>query len=46
MSSSGAILNKATGKCLDVLGGGTADGTDVWTYTCTGATSQQWYFEG
>ena len=46
MSPSGAILNKATGKCLDVLGGGTADGTDVWTYTCTGATSQQWYFEG
>ena len=45
MTTGGAILNKATGKCLDVLGGDTADGTDVWTYSCSGESNQEWYFK-
>ncbi|HKT01015.1 MAG TPA: RICIN domain-containing protein [Rugosimonospora sp.] len=30
------------GKCLDVAGGGTADGTTVQLLTCNGSAQQQW----
>ncbi|GII61203.1 hypothetical protein Skr01_12880 [Sphaerisporangium krabiense] len=29
-------------KCLDVAGFGTADGTDVFQWSCTGAANQRW----
>ena len=29
-------------KCADVSGGGTADGTPVILYTCTGGANQRW----
>lgn len=31
-----------TGKCLDVTSGGTAEGTRVQIWTCTGAGNQKW----
>lgn len=31
-----------TGLCLDVLYGGTSDGTPVLVYTCTGNSNQSW----
>jgi hypothetical protein len=30
------------GKCLDVAGAGTADGTKIQLYTCNGTAAQQW----
>ncbi|MEV4200641.1 lectin [Micromonospora globbae] len=30
------------GKCLDVRGGGTADGTQIQIYTCNGSAAQTW----
>ncbi|MEU7281037.1 lectin [Streptomyces sp. NPDC045431] len=30
------------GKCLDVAGGSSADGTQVQVWTCTGSTAQKW----
>jgi cytochrome c len=30
------------GKCVDVNGGATADGTRIQLWTCTGGTNQQW----
>jgi Ricin-type beta-trefoil lectin domain len=30
------------GKCLDVAGGGTGDGTKVDLYECNGTGAQQW----
>lgn len=39
-------LQAAQGKCLDVQGGGTADGTPVQVYTCNGGAAQTWTMEG
>lgn len=39
-------VEAANGKCLDVQGGGTADGTPVQIYTCNGGTAQQWKLWG
>ncbi|WP_435056322.1 ricin-type beta-trefoil lectin domain protein [Streptomyces venezuelae] len=36
----------ASGKCLDVQGGGTADGTPVQVYTCNGGGAQSWQLFG
>jgi hypothetical protein len=36
------IRSRATGECLDVNGGSTANGAAVITYACNGATNQQW----
>jgi hypothetical protein len=36
------IRSRATGECLDVNGGSTANGAAVITYACSGATNQQW----
>jgi hypothetical protein len=33
---------QALGKCLDVTGGGTADGTKIQLYTCNGTGAQKW----
>ena len=30
------------GKCADIQGGGTANGTRVWTFTCNGTVAQEW----
>ena len=37
----GPIVGLA-GKCLDVAGGATADGTKIQLYTCNGSTAQAW----
>ncbi|MDQ3790309.1 MAG: ricin-type beta-trefoil lectin domain protein, partial [Actinomycetota bacterium] len=34
------------GKCVDVNGGATADGTKIQLWTCTGGTNQQWTRDG
>ena len=39
------LVNRNSGKCLDVAGGTTADGTDVRQWTCTGAAPQHWRIE-
>ncbi|MFF3756203.1 RICIN domain-containing protein [Streptomyces sp. NPDC002185] len=39
-------LKGAAGKCLEVQGGGTANGTPVQVYTCNGTSAQQWRMEG
>jgi type 1 glutamine amidotransferase len=41
----GAIVG-ASGKCVDVNGAGTADGTKIQLWTCTGGTNQQWTRDG
>nr|BFE62416.1 hypothetical protein GCM10020063_069420 [Dactylosporangium thailandense] len=37
-----ALLNPITGKCVDVKNSGTANGTQVWLYTCNGGAAQRW----
>nr|WP_205614778.1 family 43 glycosylhydrolase [Streptomyces chartreusis] len=39
------LVNRNSGKCLDVDGGGTADGTDIFQWTCNGGTNQKWRVE-
>jgi len=39
--TAGPIVGLA-GKCLDVAGAGTADGTKIQLYTCNGSGAQQW----
>ena len=39
-------ITGAAGKCVDVSGGGTADGTKVQLWTCTGSANQQWTVNG
>ncbi|MEU9037988.1 RICIN domain-containing protein [Streptomyces sp. NPDC048352] len=39
-------VHAASGKCLDVQGGGTADGTPVQVYTCNGGAAQTWQLFG
>ncbi|WP_405729607.1 family 43 glycosylhydrolase [Streptomyces sp. NBC_00028] len=39
------LVNRNSGKCLDVNGGGTADGTDIFQWTCNGGTNQKWRIE-
>jgi hypothetical protein len=34
--------NLSSGKCMDVYGGGTSNGTAVDQYTCSGGQNQQW----
>ncbi|GAA3297074.1 hypothetical protein GCM10020295_28610 [Streptomyces cinereospinus] len=35
-------INGVDGKCLDVDGGATADGTQIQLWTCNGTGAQQW----
>ncbi|MCP2324579.1 glucose/arabinose dehydrogenase [Hamadaea flava] len=39
--ATGAVVGLA-GKCVDVAGANTADGTHVQLYTCNGTTAQRW----
>ncbi|WP_149830755.1 family 43 glycosylhydrolase [Streptomyces tailanensis] len=39
------IVNRHSGKCLDVSGASGADGADVIQWTCNGGTNQQWRIE-
>ncbi|MFE1839609.1 family 43 glycosylhydrolase [Streptomyces sviceus] len=38
------LVNKHSGKCLDVTGGSTADGGDVIQWSCNGGANQKWTF--
>ncbi|WP_433235885.1 RICIN domain-containing protein [Streptosporangium sp. CA-135522] len=38
------IVARHSGKCLDVAGYGTANGTNVWQWTCHGGANQRWLF--
>ncbi|WP_084721776.1 RICIN domain-containing protein [Rhodococcus marinonascens] len=40
----GAIVNAASGKCLDVTDSESANGTRLQLWDCTGGTNQQWNF--
>lgn len=40
-SGTGPVTGLA-GKCLDVAGGGTADGTKIQLWTCNGSAAQTW----
>lgn len=42
----GPITGAASGKCTDVTGGNSADGTRIQLYTCNGGASQQWTVDG
>jgi hypothetical protein len=40
--SDGTIVDINAGKCLDVTGGGTANGTLLQLSTCNGDATQKW----
>ncbi|MER6270948.1 RICIN domain-containing protein [Streptomyces sp900105755] len=42
LNANGQILSEASGKCLDVSGQATADGSKVILYSCTGGTNEAW----
>ncbi|MEV2210132.1 RICIN domain-containing protein [Streptomyces sp. NPDC050997] len=45
VTTTGSYVNlksRATGECLDVNGASTANSAAIITYTCNGATNQQW----
>ncbi|NNN30753.1 endonuclease [Streptomyces sp. S3(2020)] len=39
------LVNRATGKCLDVNGWSTADGANIQLWTCHGGANQRWRIE-
>nr|WP_239470683.1 RICIN domain-containing protein [Archangium violaceum] len=39
------IVNKATGRCVDIAGPSTADGANIHQWACHTGTSQQWTME-
>ncbi|MCP3140836.1 RICIN domain-containing protein [Pyxidicoccus xibeiensis] len=39
------LVNKLTGRCVDIAGPGTADGTAIHQWACHTGTSQQWALE-
>ncbi|MBT2424005.1 ricin-type beta-trefoil lectin domain protein [Streptomyces sp. ISL-22] len=43
LNSNGQIVSEASGRCLDVGGQATADGSKVSVYTCNGGTNQAWF---
>jgi len=43
-SSSGALKGAASGRCVDLSGYGTADGTRLQLYDCTGQWNQAWNY--
>jgi hypothetical protein len=45
VTPTGPVVGLA-GKCLDVAGAGTADGTKIQLYTCNGTAAQRWTIEG
>ncbi|MFG1670094.1 glycoside hydrolase [Streptomyces sp. Y7] len=42
LNANGQIVSEASGRCLDVGGQATADGSKVGTYTCNGGANQVW----
>jgi Ricin-type beta-trefoil lectin domain-like len=40
--SSGAVTSGIAGKCMDLNGGNTTDGTAVQLYACNGTGAQDW----
>ncbi len=40
------VRSRASGRCLDVSGGGTANNTTVFVWDCLGARNQQWAIGG
>jgi GH43 family beta-xylosidase len=36
------LVNRNSGKCLEVAGGNSADGTNIAQWTCNGKASQKW----
>ncbi|KOV83593.1 MULTISPECIES: glycoside hydrolase [unclassified Streptomyces] len=42
LNADGQIVNEASGKCLDVSGQATADGSRVILYRCTGGANEAW----
>lgn len=41
-TSAHTLVNKASGRCLDVPGGDTSDGTALILWDCSGSANQQW----
>ncbi|MGY4924795.1 glycoside hydrolase [Streptomyces sp. 900105755] len=42
LNANGQILSEASGKCLDVSGQATADGSKVILYSCNGGANEAW----
>lgn len=42
LGADGAVVNPASGKCLDASGGGTANGTPLIVWGCHGGANQKW----
>ncbi|WBO63033.1 glycoside hydrolase [Streptomyces camelliae] len=42
LNGNGQIVNEASGKCLDVSGQATADGSEVILYSCNGGANEAW----
>ncbi|OAH11134.1 glycoside hydrolase [Streptomyces jeddahensis] len=42
LNGNGQIVSEASGKCLDVSGQATTDGSKVVVYTCNGGANQAW----
>ncbi|MFJ2889477.1 RICIN domain-containing protein [Streptomyces sp. NPDC087305] len=42
LNANGQILSEASGKCLDVSGQATADGSRVILYSCNGGANEAW----
>jgi hypothetical protein len=42
VNADNTVTNRLSGLCLDVNGQGTADGTGVILWTCSGAANQIW----
>jgi hypothetical protein len=38
-------VNQRSGKCLDVAGARSWNGTNVQSYQCNGSNAQKWYYE-
>ncbi|MFD3497157.1 glycoside hydrolase [Streptomyces sp. NPDC058676] len=43
LNSNGQVVNEGSGKCLDVGGQATADGSKVSVYSCNGGANQAWF---
>ncbi|WP_330286528.1 family 43 glycosylhydrolase [Streptomyces sp. NBC_00576] len=44
-STTYTVVNRVTGKCLEVTGSSSADGANVQQWTCSGANNQRWRLE-
>ncbi|WP_175409875.1 glycoside hydrolase [Streptomyces sp. TRM64462] len=42
LNGNGQVVHEATGRCLDVSGWATAEGSRVVLWTCTGGANQSW----